>query len=141
MFVSQSIIGQAKAAVGEQILAIAIVLKGAWLPHQLIDDVPIVDRVLVASDQPRQRIDVNSRVPEFHSVGMQPGFDFLTDQTAVDRVGVAVDVDQAARVHTHRQPQATVLPLRRKRPQCRQLFGVPLTPGRVTRSHHRLKEF
>lgn len=140
VFVSQPVIGQAKAAVGEQILAIAIILKSARLTHQLIDDVPIVDLVFVASHQPRQRIDVLSGVPEFHPVGMQPGFDFLADQPAVDRVGVAVDVDQASLVHSHRQPQATVLPLRRKRPQCRQLLGVPWMPGGVARGDNRLEE-
>ena len=89
VLVPQPVLGQAKAAVGEQVLAIAVVLKGARLPHQLVDDVPIVDRVLVASHQPRQRIDLNSRVPAFHSIGIEPGFDFLADQPAVDRVGVA----------------------------------------------------
>jgi hypothetical protein len=116
VLVSQSVIGQAKAAIGEQVLAIAVILKGTRLTHQLIDDVPIVDRVLVASHQPRQGIDLGSRVPDLHAVGMQPGFDFLAHQAAVDRVGVAVNVEQAPLVHPHRKPQATVLPLRRKRP-------------------------
>ena len=79
MFVPQPIIGHPKAAIGEQILTIPVVLKGTRLPHQLIDDVPIVDRVLVSPHQPRQRVDSNSRVPEFDAVGMQPGFDFLAD--------------------------------------------------------------
>ncbi len=47
MLVPQPVIGHPKAAGGKQILPIAVVLKGAWLAHQLIDDVPIVDRVLV----------------------------------------------------------------------------------------------
>jgi hypothetical protein len=114
VFVLQPVVGHAKAAVGEQVLAITVVVEGARLAHQLVDDVPVVDRVLVAPDQPRQRVHLGSRVPDLHTFGMQPGFDFLADQTAVHRVGVAVDVDQAARVHAHRQPQATVLPLRRQ---------------------------
>lgn len=79
VFVPQPVIGQAKAAVGEQVLAIAVILKGPRFPHPLIDEVPIVDRVLVASHQPRQRIDLGSCVPDLHPVGMQPGFDFLAD--------------------------------------------------------------
>jgi hypothetical protein len=106
----------------------------------LIDDVPIVDRVLIAPHQPRQRIDLLSGVPELHAVGIQPGFDFLADQPAVDRVGVAVNVNQAACIHAHRQPQATVLPLRRKWLQHRQLLGVPLLPRGVPRGDHRLQE-
>lgn len=108
VFVSQPVIGHPKAAVGEQILAIAVVLEGAGLSHQLIDDVPIVDRVLVATHQPRQRVDLLARVPELHAVGIQPGFDFLADQAAVDRIDVAVQVDQAPLVHAHRQPQASI---------------------------------
>lgn len=140
VFVPQPIIGQAKAAVGEQVLAIAVVLKGPWLPHQVVDDVPIVDRVLLAPHQPRQCIDMPSPVPEFHAVGMQPGFDFLADQPAVDRVGVAVNVDQAARVHAHRHPQTTILPLRRKRPEDGQFLGMPLLPGGVARGDYRLEK-
>lgn len=140
VLVPQPVIGQAKAAVGEQVLAIAVVFEGTWLPHQLVDDVPIVDRVLVASHQPRQCVDVNSCVPEFHPIGREPGFDFLADQPAVDRVGIAVNVDQAPRVHTHRHPQTTILPLHRKRPQRRQFLTMPLLPGRVTRGDHRLEK-
>jgi hypothetical protein len=49
VFLAQPIIGQAEAAVGEQILAIPIVGERAGLADQLIDDVPIVDRVLVTT--------------------------------------------------------------------------------------------
>jgi len=140
VLVPQPVIGHSKTAVGEQVLAIAVVLKGAWLAHQLIDDVPIVDRVLVAPHQPRQRVDVNARVPEFHTVGMQPRFDFLAHQAAVDGVGIAMNVDQASLVHAHRQPQTTIQPLRRKRSQRRQLLGVPFTPACVARGDHSLEK-
>jgi hypothetical protein len=116
VFVLQPVVGYAKAAVGEQVLAITVILEGARLAHQLIDDVPVVDRVLVTPYQPRQRVHLDSRVPDFHALGIQPSFDLLADQTAVNRVGVPVNMDQAPRVHAHRQPQATVLPLRRQRP-------------------------
>jgi len=140
VLVPQPIIGHPKAAVGEQILAIAVVLKRARLADQLVDDVPIVDRVLVAAHQPRQCVDVNARIPELHAVGVQPGFDFLADQPAVDRVGVAVNMDQAPRVDADRQPQATILPLRRKRLQRRQLLGVPFAPACVARRDHPFEE-
>jgi hypothetical protein len=140
VLIPQPIVGHAKAAVGEQVLAIAVVLKGARLAHQLIDDVPIVDRVLVASHQPRQRIDLQAGIPELHAVGIQPGLDFFADQAAVDRVGVAVNMDQASCVHAHRQPQATILPRGRERPQRRQLLRLPLAPVRVARGDHFLQK-
>ena len=140
MLVPQPVIGHPKAAVGEQVLAIAVILEGAGLAHQLVDDVPIVDRVLVASHEPRQRVDLHSRVPDFHAVGVQPGFNLLADQAAVDRVGVAVNVDQAPGVHTHRKPQTTSQPLHRQRPQHGELLGMSLAPARVAHGDHRLEE-
>jgi hypothetical protein len=116
MFVSQPVVGDAKAAGGKEVFAITVILKGAGLAQQLVDDVPVIDGVLVTPHQPRQRVHVDARVPDFHTVGIQPSFDLLADQTAMHRVGIAVDVDQTPRVHTHRQAQATVLPLRGQRP-------------------------
>ncbi len=137
---AQPIIGHPKAAVGEQILAVAVVLEGAGLTYQLIDDMPIADRVLVASRQSRQRVDLHSRVPQLHAVGVQPGFDFLAHQAAVNRVGVAVNVDQAPLVHAHRQPQTTIQPPCRQRPQRRQFLGMPLAPARIAQGDDLLEK-
>lgn len=104
VLVPQPVVRDPKVAGGEQVLAITVILEGAGLTHQLIDNVPIVHRVLVASHQPRQRVDEASRVPDFHAVGMQPSFDRLADQAAVDRVDIAVNVNQAPAVDAHRQP-------------------------------------
>jgi len=100
---AQPIVGLAKTAVGEQILAIPIILKGARFAHQLVDDVPIVDGVLVASHQSRQRVHATSRVPDFHAVRIQSSLDLLANQAAVHRVHVAMNVDQTSPVHRHRQ--------------------------------------
>jgi hypothetical protein len=102
----------------------------------LVNDVPVVDGVLVAAHQTRQRVHLASRVPDFHTLGIQPGFDFLAHQTAMHRVGVAVQVDQASRVHAHRQPQATVLPLGRQGCENGEFLGVALLAGRVARGRH-----
>jgi hypothetical protein len=131
MFVAQPIVGLAKAAVGEQVLTIAIILKGPGLAHQLIDEVPVVDRMFVATHQTRQRVHAASGVPDLHTVRIQPGFHCLADQTAVDRVYVAMNVNQASRVHVDCQTQATVQSLLRQRPKRGQLFEVPLPAGRI----------
>jgi hypothetical protein len=140
VFVLQSIVGHPKAAVGEQVLAVTVVVKGAWLAHQLVDEVAVVDGVLVAPNQARQRVHVGSRVPDFHALGIQPGFDFVADQTAVHRVGVTVQVDQAARAHAHAKPQTTVLPLGRQGLQHGDFLGVALLPPHVARGHHLLQK-
>jgi hypothetical protein len=140
VFVVQPVVGDAKTAVGEEVLTITIILKGARLAHQLVDEVPVVDGVLVTPHQPRQRVHLGSRVPDFHTIGIQPSFDVGADQTAVHRVGVAVDVDQAPRVHAHRQSQATVLPLRRQRPQHGVFLGEPCAAVAVAPGQHFLPE-
>ena len=102
VFGLQPVVSHPKTAVGEQVLAITVVFKSARLAHELIDQVPIVDRVLVAPHQSRQRVDQRSRVPNLHAVGVQSGLDLLANQAAVNRVDVAVNMDQAPRVHAHR---------------------------------------
>jgi len=140
MFVAQPIVGHAKTAGGKQVLAITVVVEGARLAHQLVDDVPVMDRMFVASDQARQRVHFRSRVPDFHTVGMQSGFDLFADQPAMHRIGIAVDVDQAAAVHAHRQAQATVQALRRQVSQYGEFRGVPRLSRRIARGHHFLKK-
>lgn len=140
VFVMQPVVGHAKAAVGEQVFAITVVVKSARLAHQLVDDVPVVDRVLVAPHQSRQRVHLSARVPDFHTLGIQPGFHFLADQAAVHRIGVAVNVDQASLVHAHRQSQGTVQSLRRRRPEHGHFGSVPFPARRVACGHQLLEK-
>lgn len=136
----QSIEGQAEPAGREQILAVAVVLERAGLAHQRVDDVPVLHRVLVPAHQPRQRVGELIRVPQLDAVGEQTGLDRLTDQPAVNRVGVAVDVDQAARIDPAPQAQATVDARRRQRTQRGQLLIEALPATGVARCHEGLQE-
>jgi hypothetical protein len=52
----------------------------------------------IAADQSRQRFDELVRIPDLDAVGEQPRLDPLATQSTVHRVGVAVDVHQAARI-------------------------------------------
>ena len=140
VFVPQPIVGHPEPAVGEQVLAIPIVLESARLPHQLVDNVPVVDGVLVASHQPRQRVDLLAGVPDFHAVGGQPRFECLAYQPAVHRIHIAMNVDQTPRVHPRGQPQTTLQTLRRKRSQDGEFFRVPIMPRCVARGDHLLQK-
>lgn len=131
VFRAQPIVGLTKTAVGEQILTVAIILKRPRLAHQLIDDVPVVDRMLVTTHQTRQRVHTASGVPDFHTIGVQSGLHFFADQAAVDRVGVAVNVNHASRPHGDRQTQAAVQSLLGKRLQHGQLLQVTLPARRI----------
>jgi hypothetical protein len=133
--VAEPVVGQAEPRRREQVIAVGVVGERPRLPHERIDDVPVVDRVPVAADQPRQRVDVPVRVPHLDPVGEQAGLDGLADQPAVDRVGVAVDVDQAAGVDPARHLQARRQPLLGQGPQRPHLLGEPVGAARVPRRH------
>lgn len=64
--------------------------------NQPVDYVAIVNPVLATTAKPIERLDLTLRVPDFQMVGVHHHVQFLADQTAVDRIGVAVD--QAAAV-------------------------------------------
>jgi len=138
--VAEPVIGKAKPRRRKQVLAIGIVGESARLSHQLVDDVPIVDGVLIAADQPRSRLHVAIRVPNLNAVGVQPGFDPFADEPALHRIGVPMNVNQTAGVDAARHLQTTVEPLIRQIPQRGRLLGEAVaTPG-VADLHHFLQE-
>jgi hypothetical protein len=116
----QGVIGQAEHARREQLLPVAILGEGPWLPHQPVDHVPVVHPLLVPATQTRQPFDQLLRVPHLDLLGGQPGLDHLADQPARHRVAVSLDVDQAALIH----PTAQLL--ERLQPSSRQ-WSQPLT--------------
>jgi hypothetical protein len=111
----QQVVGQAKATAREQILAIAIIGEGSRFAHQPVDDVTVLDPVLATPTQTRQRFHQTLGVPHLDPLGVQPRLHLLADQPAGHRVGVAADVDRAARVHAHPPALARLQPTRRQR--------------------------
>jgi hypothetical protein len=138
--VAEPIVGETEPGRRKQILAIDVVGECARLPHQLVDDVPVVDGVLVTTDQPRPRFHVAVGVPDFDAVGEQPGFDPFADQPAVDRIGVAMNVDQAAGIDATADLQATVDSLIGQFAKPGQLLGEPITTAGIAGLHHVLQE-
>lgn len=127
----QGIIGQAKHARGEQLLAIAILGERPWFPHQPVDHVPVIHLLLVPAAQTRQAFDQLLRVPHLDLLGGQPGLDHLADQPAWHRVTVPLDVDQAALVHPATQLLERLQPPRRQQSQPLALVREPLPTPRV----------
>jgi len=127
----QHVVGQAEAAGRKQVATIAIVRERPRLTHQPVDHVPVVDAVLAATPQPRQRLDQALRVPHLQALGKQPRLDPLADQTAGHRVRVAFDVQRAAFIHPHLQAFARLQAACRQRSQLRQLLGQAGLPARV----------
>lgn len=137
---AQSVVGQAEPAIGEQILAIPVVGERSRLADQRVDDVPILNLGLLPADQPRQRVHEPIRKPHLDAIRVKPGLDRFADQTAMHRVGVAVDVDQTARIDPTPDAKTAVDPLRRQRSHRGQLLVEALPAAGVPRRHQFLEE-
>jgi len=74
-------------------LTVLVLGKRARLPHQPVDDIPVVDLLLVAATQPRQTLDQLLRVPHFQVLGVQPHVHLLADQSAWHHVAVPLRVN------------------------------------------------
>ena len=103
LLLPQQVVGQAEAAGGKQIGPIAVIGEGSRLADQPVDDVPVVDPVLAPAPQARQLLHLLLGIPDLDPLGVQAGFDPLTDEPAGDGVDVARYVDGAASVHPHLQ--------------------------------------
>ena len=137
---AEPVVSDAEPRRREQVVAIGVVGERARLAHQRIDDMPIVHRVLVATDQARQRIDVPIGVPDLNAIGEQLGFHLFTDEAAVHRVRVAMDVDQAAGIdpasHLQTRRQAIVGQVA----QCLPFLGEAILSASVPRQDQLLQE-
>ena len=138
---AQLVVRHAESTIGEQILAIPVVGERPRLADQRVDDVPILNLGLLPADQPRQRVHEPIRVPHLDPIGIKAGLDRFADQTTVHRVGVAVDVDQAARIDPTLDAETAVDPLRRQRSHRGQLLVEALATAAVSDRHHLLEEF
>lgn len=137
---TEAVVGQAEPRGREQIVAVCVVRERSRLSHQRVDHMPVMHRVLVPTDQPRPRVSEFVRVPDLHAVGMKPSFHPLADQSAVYRVGAAVNVDETSRIDSATHLEATRQTHIGQLPQLRDLFGEAISPRFVANLHHVLEE-
>jgi hypothetical protein len=102
--------------------------------------VPVGDPVLAPPAQPRQALDEALGIPDLDVVGVQPGLHPFPDQPAGHRVGVATDMDGAARIHPYPDALAGVEAPPRQRPQQGQLLGEPCLPAPIPLHEQLLQE-
>jgi hypothetical protein len=131
LLLHQPVVDQPEAAGREQVVPVAVVGERPRLAHQPVDDVPVVDAVLAPAAQAWQPLDPLLGIPDLDVVGVQAGLDPFADQPARHRVGVAADVDGAARIHPHLHAPGCVEPSGRQRPQHGQLLREPCLPALV----------
>lgn len=115
----QQVVGQTKLARREQVRTVAVILEGPRLAYQPVDHVAVLDPMLATTTQTRQLLHTPLCVPHLDLLGADPRLYPLADQAARYRVDVALDVNRAALVHTHRPPFARFQTPRRQRPQQR----------------------
>ena len=112
----EAVVGHAEPTGGEQVFAIAVPLKRPRLAHQPVDDVPIIDtRCLLRPRSRGKRSTSRLGVPDLQVLDVEPDLDLLADQSAGDRIGIAVHVDQAARIHPGIETLATLVTVVRQR--------------------------
>jgi len=93
---AQPIVGDAKMAGRKHVLPVLVVLERARLADQRIDHMTVVDCVLAVAGQAWHPLDFGARVPDLDKVGVDHHVYFVPDQSAVYRVGVALDLDRTA---------------------------------------------
>jgi hypothetical protein len=137
---AEAVVSLAEPCRREQIVAEDVVRECSRLPHQRVDHMAVMHRMLVPTDQPGQRVGELVRVPDLDAVSEEPGFHPFADQSAMHRVGAAVNVDQAARIDAATHLEATRQPHIRQRLQRRDLFREAISTSFVADLHHLLKE-
>jgi hypothetical protein len=135
----QLIEGEAKTGRREERRPITIAGQSARLSHQPIDDVAVVDLLLAAAEEPRQRLHQLIAQVDFERRLAEENLHLPADQAAVNRVDVRANVDQARRRHSCLQTNGRLECDARQRTKRRQFAGHRL-PRRVATSAQRLQE-
>ncbi len=92
------------------------------------------------ASEPRQGVQLPGPVPDVEGLGPDVDIDLLADQPAGQRVGVAADVDRAARIDPRREPSGHLQPSGRQGRQDGQLFMETLLSVGVAPGHEPLEE-
>jgi len=138
--VLQQVVGHPEPAGGEHRIAVAVLLERPGLAHQPVDDVAVLDAMLAPAPEPGQGVQLPGPVPDVEGLGPDVDIDPLADQPAGQRVGVAADVDRAARIDPRLEPSGHLQPSGRQGRQDGHLFMETLLSVGVAPGHEPLEE-
>jgi hypothetical protein len=138
--VLQQVVGHPEPAGGEHRIAVAVLLERPGLAHQPVDDVAVLDAMLAPAPESRQGVQLPGPVPDLECFGPDMNIDPLADQTAGQRVGVAADVDRAARIDPGLEPPGHLQPSGRQRRQDGHLLMKTLLSIGIASGHELLEE-
>jgi hypothetical protein len=113
--VLQQVVSHPEPAGGEHRIAVAVLLERPGLAHQPVDDVAVFDAMLAPASQSRQGVQLPGPVPDVEGLGPDVDIDLFADQSAGQRVGIAADVDRAARIDLGLDPPGHLQPVGRQR--------------------------
>jgi hypothetical protein len=99
--VSQRVPCHTKNGGRKHLFTILIVGEGTGLPHQRIDDVPIVDVCQIFADQPRHRLNVIAMMSDDDLFGTDSQIDEIADQPTGNGIRVGSHPNRAAATDTH----------------------------------------
>jgi hypothetical protein len=113
--VFQQVVGHPKPAGGEHRIAVAVLLERPGLADQPVDHVAIIDPMLASPSEPGQGVDLAGSAPDIKGFGPDMNIDLLTNQSAGQRIGVAANMDRAARIDSRLEPSGHLQPASRQR--------------------------
>jgi hypothetical protein len=119
-----------------QLLAVDVAGKRPRLPHQPVDEVPVVDPALVPAPQARQALHQLLGIPDLDLLQADPHFDLRTDQSRRHRIGIVLHPNGAASTHPHALPFQRLQTPRRQGPEVRHLLGHLRRPPRIALAEH-----
>lgn len=138
--VLQDVVSHPEPAGGEHRIAVAVLLERSGLAHQPVDDVAVLDAMLAPAPEPRQGVEPSGSVPDLERLGSDMNIHLFADQAAGQRVGVASDVDRAARIDPRLEPSGHLQPAGRQGRQDGHLFMETLLSVGVPPGHELLEE-
>jgi hypothetical protein len=138
--VLQQVVGHPEPAGGEHRIAVAVLLERPGLAHQPVDDVAVLDAMLAPASESRQGVELPGPVPDLERFGPHVGIDLFADQAAGQRVGVAADMDRAARIDPGLEPPGHLQPSGRQGRQDGHLFMKTLLSIGIASGHEPLEE-
>ena len=112
--VLQQVVGHPEPAGGEHRIAVAVLLERPGLAHQPVDDVAVLDAMLAPASESWQGVHLPGPMPDVEGLGPDVDIDLFADQTARQRIGVAADVDRAARIDSGLEPSGHLQPASRQ---------------------------
>lgn len=96
MVATQKVVGHAEVGTGKHGLVVLVILEGPRLPHEAVDDVPVVDRVPTFPRQTRHALDLMLPIVDVDRISIDHHVDPFADQPAGHRIGILENPNRAA---------------------------------------------